>query len=97
MPLIVGSRVPEGDSAWQVLLTLKDIVELVVSPVHKVETIAFLDFKISEHRDRFLQAFPEEKLIPKHHFLEHYPTLIEHFGPLVGVWTMCFEAKHSFF
>lgn len=97
LPLIVGSRVPEGDSAWQVLLTLKDIVELVVAPVHTVESIAYLDFKISEHRDRFLEVFPEQKLIPKHHFLEHYPALIDKYGPLVGVWTMRFEAKHSFF
>ena len=97
LPLLVGSRVPESDSAWQVLMTLKDIVELAVAPVHTVETIAYLDFKISEHRDRFLALFPEQKLIPKHHFLEHYPALIEEYGPLVGVWTMCFEAKHSFF
>lgn len=97
LPLIVGSRVPEGDSAWQILLTLKDIVELVVAPVHTVESIAYLDFKISEHRVRFLEVFPEEKLIPKHHFLEHYPALIEKHGPLVAVWTMRFEAKHSFF
>ena len=67
-------------------MTLKDIVELVVAPVHTPETIAYLDFKISEHRDRFLAVFPEETLTPKHHFLEHRLTLIEDDGPLVGVW-----------
>lgn len=97
LPLIVGSLIPECDTAWQVLLTLKDIVELVVSPVHTLESIAYLDFKISEHRDRFLEVFPEARLTPKHNFLEHYPTLIKKYGPLVGVWTMRFEAKHSFF
>lgn len=93
MPLIVGSRVPHGDSAWQVLLTF----ELVVAPVHTVETIAYLDSKISEHRQQFLAAFPEAKLTPKHHFLEHYPAIFEGYGSLVGVWTMRFEAKRSFF
>lgn len=97
LPLIVGSLIPEGDSAWQVLLTLKDIVELVVAPVHTIETVAYLDFKISAHRDRLLAVFPEESLTPKHHFLEHYPALIQEYGPLVGVWTIRFEAKHSFF
>lgn len=97
LPLIVGSLIPECDTAWQVLLTLKDIVELVVSPVHTLESIAYLDFKISEHRDRFLEVFPEARLTAKHNFLEHYPTLIKKYGPLVGVWTMRFEAKHSFF
>lgn len=37
------------------------------------------------------------KLLPKHHYLEHYPHLIRMFGPLVALWTMRFEAKHSFF
>lgn len=83
------------DSAWQVLLILKDIFELVVAPVHTVESIAYLD--LSEHHHKFLEIFPEEGLTPKHHFLEHYPALIERFRPLVGVWTMHFEAKHQFF
>lgn len=36
-------------------------------------------------------------MIPKHHFIEHYPQLIKAFGPLVLLWTMRFEAKHHFF
>ena len=78
-------------------MDLKDIVELVVSPVHTDETIRHLDIKIAEHRHRYLQVFPEAKLLPKHHFLEHYPQLIKAFGPLAALWTMRFEAKHSFF
>lgn len=97
LPLIVGERIPETEPTWQVLLNLKDIVELVLSPVHTDSTICFLDSKLSEHRHRFLKAFPQDKLIPKHHFLEHYPQLIKWFGPLVSLWTMRFEAKHSFF
>lgn len=31
---LVGSLVPEDEPAWLVLMTLKDITELVVSPVH---------------------------------------------------------------
>ena len=48
------------------------------------------------HRHRFFDIFPQEKLIPKHNFLEHYPELIRAYGPLVSLWTMRFEAKHSF-
>ncbi|KAL6455740.1 hypothetical protein MHYP_G00355910 [Metynnis hypsauchen] len=97
LPLMVGSKIPEGDPTWEVILVLKDIVELAVSQIHTEETICYLDSKISEHRHRFFQAFPEEKLVPKHHFLEHYPDLIRAYGPLVSLWTMRFEAKHSFF
>lgn len=83
--------------AWQILLDLKDIVELVVAPTHTDESIAYLECKISEHRQKYQEVFPHVKLLPKHHFVEHYPQLIRMFGPLVGLWTMRYEAKHSFF
>lgn len=79
------------------ILDLKDIVELVVAPVHTDETVAYLEAKIYDHRRRYLDLFPHVKLLPKHHYLEHYPQMIRHFGPLVALWTMRFEAKHSFF
>lgn len=67
MRLIAGSRVSERDSAWQVLLALKDILELVVAaPVHTNESIVYVDFKISEHHDRFLEVFAKETLTAKH-------------------------------
>lgn len=81
----------------RILTDLKDIVDLVVSLFHTEESIAYLDFKISEHRIRFQEVFPDCELKPKHHFLEHYPYLIRQFGPLVALWTMRFESKHSFF
>ena len=96
LPFIIGDLIPEAEPAWLVLLDLKEIVELAVAPFHNKETLAYLDCKITEHRDKYLELFPA-RLLPKHHFLEHYPQMIECFGPLVGQWTMRFEAKHSFF
>ncbi len=97
LPLIVGRLVPSDESAWHVILDSKDIVELVVAPIHTAEfCIAYLECKISEHRQRYQELFPYQKLLPKHHFLEHFPELIKCFGPLVTLWTMRFEAKHSF-
>lgn len=97
LPLLIGQSVSCEEPAWQILTDLKDIVELVVSPVHTEDSISYLGFKISEHRIRFQEVFPDCDLKPKHHFLEHYPYLIRKFGPLVALWTMRFEAKHSFF
>ncbi len=94
---IIGAKIPLNEPAWQVLMTLKDITDLVVAPTHTEETICYLDTLISEHRHRLLEVFPGQKLIPKHHFLEHYSELIRGFGPLVSFWTMRFEAKHNFF
>nr|XP_020474258.1 uncharacterized protein LOC109970793 [Monopterus albus] len=97
LPFMIGDRVPEDDKAWEVLMTLKDVVELVMAPVHTDETLGYMESKISEHRHRYLDVFPSSKLTPKHHFLEHYPQLTTMFGPLVALWTMRFEAKHRFF
>lgn len=97
LPLLIGDKVPANESAWQVLTHLKDIADLVVAPFHTKESVAYLDSKTSEHRLRFQEVFPDQKILPKHHYLEHYPQLIEQFGPLVELWTMRFESKHGFF
>lgn len=68
LPFIIGHRIPLNDPAWLLLMSLKDIIELVVAPVHNKESVAYLDSKISEHRHRFQEVFPNERLIPKHHF-----------------------------
>lgn len=97
LPFIIGHLVPEGAKAWQILMTLKDVVELLVAPTHTEESIAYLECKISEHHKRYQELFPQMQLLPKHHYMEHYPVLIRRFVPLVSLWTMRFEAKHSYF
>lgn len=67
-PLLLGQKVPTDEPAWKLLLDLKDIVEVVVSPVQTQESIAYLNFKISEHRVRFKEVFPKSTFLPKHHF-----------------------------
>lgn len=94
---MIGFKVPEREPAWHLLMDLKDIVELVVSSFHTDDTIRFLDIKISEHRHRYSQVFPEAKFLPKHLFLEYYSHLIKASGPLVALWTMRFEVKNNFF
>lgn len=39
----------------------------------------------------------KKKQATKHYFLEHYPHLIQCFGPVVDFWKFCFEAKDIFF
>lgn len=89
--------IPEDEPAWQLILDLKYIVDPVVCPVHTNESVAYLETKISEHRYRYWTLFPERKLLPKHHYMEHYPALILLFGPLVSFWTLRFESKYTYF
>lgn len=97
LPFLIGHCVPESEPAWLVLMDLKEIVELAVAPIHTDQSIAYLESKIVEHRQRYQEQFPGIRLLPKHHYVEHYPLMIRAFGPLVCHWTMRFEAKHSFF
>jgi len=97
LPLLIGDDIPEGDSSWEILMLLKDIVELAVASKHTEESIDFLRSKIKEHRELLQSTFPGFTLKPKHHFVEHYPQMIKAFGPLSDVWTMRFEGKHKFF
>lgn len=97
LPFLIGHCVPEGDDTWEILMLLKDIIELAVAPRHTEETLHFMECKITEHRRLLQSTFPGFKLKPKHHYLEHYPYLVRKFGPLCDVWTMRFEGKHKFF
>lgn len=42
LPLLIGTQIPEGEPAWELLLVLKDIVDIVPSHVHTEETICYL-------------------------------------------------------
>lgn len=97
LPLMVGSKVPEEDETWAVLMDLKEIEQLVLSPSFTEESIQYMHTKISDHRQGLQAVFPDFKLRPKHHYIEHYPELTKRFGPLVHLWTMRFEGKHHFF
>lgn len=55
--LMVGDKMPEGNKAWQLIMMLKDVVDLALSPAFSDASLGFLDSKISEHRYRFLELF----------------------------------------
>lgn len=85
LPLLVGSKITEGDAAWAVLMELKEVVGLALCPSFTNETLDYFVIKISDHRQILKEAFPEFRLRPKHYYVEHYPRLVRCFGPLVHV------------
>ena len=56
----------------------------------------YLKHLIIEHHRLFKELYPSNNLISKH-FMVHYPRCIQKIGPLIHIWTMRFEAKHTFF
>ncbi len=45
----------------------------------------------------FKHLFPDKNLLPKHHFMVHYPSCMQKIGPLIHCWCMRYEAKHNVF
>ena len=98
LPLIISCPNSEfGDPVWQLMLLLIRVTALVCAPKLSIGQVACMQLLIEEYLTMRFEQFPEAKMRPKHHFLLHYPALTMQFGPLIRVWTMRFEAKHSYF
>lgn len=54
----------------------------------------FLKELIVKHHTLFKKLY-DRNLIPKHHFMTHYPRMMVMFRPLSQLWCMRYEAKHN--
>lgn len=97
MPLLFGDLMEREDKHWELLILLLQIVNIIFSPVVSEGMTIYLKHLISDHHKLFKRLFPTVNLLPKHHFMLHYPRCIRKVGPLVHLWCMRYEAKHNFF
>lgn len=97
-PLLIGDKIKDvNHRVWEAILLLSEIVESVCAPEIKKKHIPYLQNLINEYLLIRNEIFPQIPLRPKHHYLSHYPLLFIIFGPLIRVWTLRFESKHTFF
>jgi hypothetical protein len=98
MPLFIADRISDkANPVWRVFLLLRSVVELVCAPSISENQVAWLKQMIQDYLQQRAELFPDIPMTPKHHYLTHYGDLILCFGPLIRVWTLRFESKHSFF
>ena len=98
LPLMLASFLPEmSDPVWELVLLFRHIVELICASKISHVQVAYLNRLIEDYICDRQELFPDEPLKPKHHYLSHYPWLIYEFGPLINLWTMRMESKHTFF
>ena len=76
LPLTVHDLVPDENGDWQLFTDLMTIVDLSFSPIIKRETTFYLAILIQEYLQEFKKAFPTIRIIPKQHFMVHYPAQI---------------------
>lgn len=81
---------------WRLMKLLIDIIHICFSPHISKSMVNKLRALIKEHHALY-KALYNAKLIPKYHFLTHYPTIILLMGPLLYLWCMRYEGKHSYF
>lgn len=96
LPVTIGDKVDPRDPVWQLMITLKELVELVCAPTITTAQVAYLNIVVVEYLETRKAVFPSDHLKPKHHYLLHYASLILKMGPLIQLWTMRFESKHSY-
>ncbi|KAH9364855.1 hypothetical protein HPB48_013399 [Haemaphysalis longicornis] len=96
LPQIFPSGVPEGNLKWEVYLLLREVADIILAYEMPADALAYLETKIQEFIRTFVECYPNQRLIPKLHYLIHYPRMISFFGPLTQVWCMRFEAKHQY-
>lgn len=92
-PLIIGDLIPESDEVWEFFLLLLKIIDILLSYTFTENAISYLKQLISQHNLKYLSLF-NDNLKPKHHFLVHYPTIIQNSGPPRHYWCFRYEGKH---
>ena len=97
LPLMIGDLIPCSDSNWKCFITLTKIVDIIMSSFASADICAILKVLIEEHHRCFIALYTEAKVIPKFHFLLHYPEQILNVGPMVRTWNMRNEAKLNIF
>ncbi len=90
LPLLIGHYIPVGDECFCLLL---EILDICTDHVCTLNAVGYLKTLIEEHHSLFQSAYPHASIIPKMHFLIHYPEQIVKFGPLILSWTLRYEAK----
>lgn len=92
---LVGEFVPINDLVWDLYKLLRQICEIVGQESVTPNDANLLKILIAEHNKIYIDCFG--KLKPKHHFLIHYPRIMNTIGPLATISCIRFEGKHHMF
>ncbi|CAG9773210.1 unnamed protein product [Ceutorhynchus assimilis] len=91
--LLFGHLVPEGNKHWSFFLSLRKIVDMILSDFVSTKLSEDLAMLIQQHQLSYMELF-KQHLKPKFHILTHYPSLMIKVGPLKKIMTLRYESKH---
>lgn len=81
-------------TVWPCLQSLLIIMEIIFSEQIAESDIDVLESALDIHMTALMNKF-NITLIPKHHFMLHYPDIIREMGPLVRFSMLPYENKHQ--
>ena len=97
LPFLIGDCIPEGDKYWNCFVLLLKIIGIMLSQTISKGQCSLLALLVEEHHTLFKELHSESAILPKSHFMIHYPEQIFALGLLVRSWTIRYEAKLSLF
>ena len=74
--LIGGVALPENDDNWMNFMLLLTILDHLLSPITSHTAMSYLKALINDHHQNFVKLHPSCNVIPKMHYLIHYPDWI---------------------
>lgn len=92
-PLFVGDLVPEDNLVWIFAIKMIQMIDLQLQSQFNIQKIIHLRSLISSLNQMYTDIF-KDSLKPKHHFLVHYPTVIQNSGPVRYLSCFRFESMH---
>ena len=97
--LFLNLNVPADDPAYLVWLDHVKYLNLLMQHSITIEQISEIDRLITKHQNglKALSKVYPNIWKPKHHYVNHFPLDIYHFGPPRNYWCMRFEALNQVF
>ena len=95
------SGVLEQSVTEKLIIKLHELSEIITAPVLTVHEVKVeMEEIVVEYLDLRIEAVETLEMPnprPKHHFISHYPRAFLNNGPLIAIWAMRLESKHTFF
>lgn len=95
LPICLGDRIPDSYPAWELVLCLIEITEIILGSTFYESTLQFLSRLVRKFCTHYKSLFGDLK--PKMHFATHLPTAIRAMGPPRQYMCFKMESFHRFF
>ena len=76
LTLMIGHHIPQDNEHWLNFLALLQVIDYLFAPVISHESVDHLRVLIGNYHYTFKSLYPDCNIIPKMHYMVHYPDWI---------------------